>query len=105
MLLLVQVLRPSVKDMQSCRLNGTLQLVDDGPTPTPGRGQVLVRVKASSLNARDLLISTGNYPFPVRPNLIQLSDAAGVIEAVGPDTTRFRTGDRVVNSYSPTWFG
>jgi NADPH:quinone reductase-like Zn-dependent oxidoreductase len=91
--------------MQSYRLNGTLQLVDDGPTPTPGRGQVLVRVKASSLNARDLLIAAGAYPRPLKPDLIQLSDGAGVIEAVGPGVTRFRTGDRVVNSFSPTWYG
>lgn len=91
--------------MQSYRLNGTLKLVDDGPAPTPGRGQVLVRVKASSLNARDALIAGGNYPRPLRPNLIQLSDGAGVIEAVGPDAARFQAGDRVVNSFSPTWFG
>ena len=91
--------------MQSYRLNGTLKLVDEGSAPTPGRGQVVVRVKASSINARDALIAGGNYPWPLRPNLIQLSDGAGVIEAVGPDTARFQPGDRVVNSFSPTWFG
>jgi len=91
--------------MQSYRLNGTLQRVDDGPTPTPGRGQVLVRVKASSINARDLVIAGGNYPWPLRPNLIQLSDGAGVVEAVGPDAARFQPGDRVVNSFSQAWIG
>ncbi|TNM30563.1 zinc-dependent alcohol dehydrogenase family protein [Streptomyces sedi] len=92
--------------MQSYRLNAdlALELVKE-PTPTPGRGQVLVRVKATSLNSRDTVIASGRYPLPPLPNLIQLSDAAGVIEAVGPDTTRFRVGDRVVNSFHPTWFG
>ncbi|NYS20926.1 NAD(P)-dependent alcohol dehydrogenase [Streptomyces sp. SJ1-7] len=92
--------------MQSYRLNTdrALEWVE-GPTPAPGRGQVLVRVKATSLNSRDMVIANGLYPFPPLPNLIQLSDAAGVIEAVGPETTRFQVGDRVVNSFNPTWFG
>ncbi|CAM5624432.1 L-threonine 3-dehydrogenase [Streptomyces alboniger] len=105
-ILVVQPGHPNVKIMQSYRLNAdrVLELVE-GPTPTPGRGQVLIRVKATSLNGRDMLIASGLYPFPPLPNLIQLSDAAGVIEAVGPDTTRFRVGDRVVNSFNPTWYG
>lgn len=105
-ILVVQWGRPSVEIMQSYRLNAdrALELVE-GPTPAPGRGQVLIRVKATSLNSRDMVIASGLYPFPPLPNLIQLSDAAGVIEAVGPDTTRFQVGDRVVNSFNPTWFG
>ncbi|MFC0435143.1 NAD(P)-dependent alcohol dehydrogenase [Kutzneria buriramensis] len=92
--------------MKSYRLNAarTLELVD-GPVPTPGRGQVLVRVKAASLNARDTMIAAGVYPWPALPDLVQLSDGAGVVEAVGPDTGRFRVGDRVVNSFAPTWYG
>ncbi|MFE2990601.1 NAD(P)-dependent alcohol dehydrogenase [Streptomyces sp. NPDC059262] len=69
----------------------------------PGTGQVLVRVHASSLNARDLFMLDGRYPVP--PGRVPLSDAAGVVEATGPGTTRFAVGDRMVNSFNPLWFG
>lgn len=73
--------------------------------PTPAVGEVLVRVKASSLNARDLSIANGHYPLPVAPGRVPLSDGAGVVEAIGEGVSRFAVGDRVVNSYLPTWFG
>jgi NADPH:quinone reductase-like Zn-dependent oxidoreductase len=81
---------------------GQSTLVEE-PTPTPGTGQVLIRVHASSLNARDLFMLDGRYPVP--PGRVPLSDAAGVVEATGPGVTRFQVGDRVVNSFNPLWFG
>jgi NADPH:quinone reductase-like Zn-dependent oxidoreductase len=81
-----------------------LQLIEEA-LPLPGPGQVRVRVRASALNFRDLAILTGMFPLPVKPDVIPLSDAAGEIEAVGRGVTRFAMGDRVVNSYFPTWFG
>jgi NADPH:quinone reductase-like Zn-dependent oxidoreductase len=75
------------------------------PVPTPGARQVLVRVKASSVNARDLMIAHGIYPRVVLPDRIPLSDGAGVVEAVGPEVTRLRVGDRVANAYFSTWYG
>jgi NADPH:quinone reductase-like Zn-dependent oxidoreductase len=51
--------------------------------PSPSAGEVLVRVRASSLNFRDLLIINGVYPIPVPLGRVPLSDAAGEIEAVG----------------------
>jgi NADPH:quinone reductase-like Zn-dependent oxidoreductase len=62
-------------------------------------------VKASSLNARDLMIANGTYPVPAPSGRVPLSDGAGVVEAVGDNVSRFRVGDRVVNSFHPTWFG
>jgi NADPH:quinone reductase-like Zn-dependent oxidoreductase len=62
-----------------------------------------MRVHASSLNARDLFMLDGRFPVP--PGRVPLSDGAGVVEAVGPGVTRFEVGDRVVNSFHPTWFG
>jgi NADPH:quinone reductase-like Zn-dependent oxidoreductase len=73
--------------------------------PSPGAGEVLVRVRASSLNFRDLLIINGVYPIPVPPGRVPLSDAAGEIAAVGAGVARFKVGDRVINSFFPNWFG
>jgi NADPH:quinone reductase-like Zn-dependent oxidoreductase len=73
--------------------------------PAPGAGEVLMRIRATSLNARDLAVLKGRYPFPSKPSVIPLSDAAGEILAVGEGVTRFSAGDRVVNSFYPQWFG
>ncbi|GAA0980095.1 zinc-dependent alcohol dehydrogenase family protein [Streptomyces rhizosphaericus] len=73
------------------------------PVPSPSAGEVLVQVKASSLNARDLLIVTGRYAVDVPPGRIPLSDGAGVVEALGEGVSRFRVGDRVVGTFHPTW--
>jgi len=73
--------------------------------PSPGAGEVLVQVRASSLNFRDMIILDGWYPAPVPPGRVPLSDAAGDVVAVGPGVTRFKTGDRVINSFFPNWFG
>ena len=81
-----------------------LTLVEE-EIPQPSSGQVLVRVRASALNFRDPIIASGQFPFPVAPGLIALSDGAGEIEAIGNGVTRFAVGDRVVNSFLPTWFG
>lgn len=76
------------------------------PEPKPGRGQVLVRLHAASLNYRDLLIVNGLYPFAVNPGgLIPLSDGAGEIVAVGPQVRRFKGGERVAGIFSQSWLG
>lgn len=72
--------------------------------PTPGKGEVLVRVRASSLNYRDIMILEGRYGrVPFIPGLIPLSDAAGEVVAVGEGVTRFRSGDRVALTALPRW--
>ncbi|MBW8791953.1 MAG: alcohol dehydrogenase catalytic domain-containing protein, partial [Rhizobium leguminosarum] len=73
------------------------------PMPQPGRGEVLVNIKAISLNFRDLTIVNGWSPFPLEEGRVQVSDAAGIIEAVGPGVTRFAVGDRVTNNFMPGW--
>ena len=73
--------------------------------PVPSGGEVRVQVRASSLNPRDLSIINGRYPISAPPGRIPLSDGAGVVDFVGPGVSRFKVGDRVVNSYLPTWFG
>ncbi|WP_082107157.1 zinc-dependent alcohol dehydrogenase family protein [Chromobacterium vaccinii] len=77
----------------------------DEPMPTPGRGEALVRVRASSLNYRDLALLSGQYPMSWRDGLVPLSDGAGEIVALGEGCNRFQPGDRVCNTFFPQWFG
>jgi len=73
--------------------------------PVPSAGEVLVRVMASALNFRDLAIVLGRSPFPVRPGVVPVSDAAGQVEAVGPGVSMLKSGDRVLSRFLPTWYG
>jgi NADPH:quinone reductase-like Zn-dependent oxidoreductase len=72
-------------------------------TPKPGLGEVLVRVRATSLNARELMILRGDYPLPVKPDVVAVSDGAGEVAAIGEGVTRFKVGDRVAASLFPLW--
>jgi NADPH:quinone reductase-like Zn-dependent oxidoreductase len=72
----------------------------EGDVPQPQRGEVLVKVRAVSLNFRD--VPAGK---PSTSSLVPVSDAAGQIEAVGEGVTRFRAGDRVINAYHADWIG
>jgi NADPH:quinone reductase-like Zn-dependent oxidoreductase len=73
------------------------------PEPKPGTGQVLVRVRAASLNYRDLLVVKGAYNPKMPLPRVPLSDAAGVVEAVGPGVTRVKVGQRVAGIFMQTW--
>ena len=79
-----------------------LTLVDK-PVTQPGEGQVLVRLKAATLNYRDLLMIKGGYGSRQKFPLVPLSDGAGVIEAVGSCVREFVVGDRVVGSFFESW--
>ena len=79
--------------------------VVDRPDPAPGPGQVLVRVRAASLNYRDLLLAKGQYnPKLAFPRVLG-SDAAGEVAAVGAGVTRWKPGDRVAGCFMPHWDG
>jgi NADPH:quinone reductase-like Zn-dependent oxidoreductase len=71
--------------------------------PTPGPHDVLVRVRAASLNKRDLFILNGTYPIPATPGVVPLSDGAGEVVATGDRVTRLRVGDRVAGNYFARW--
>lgn len=73
------------------------------PDRGPGHGQALIRVRACSLNYRDLAVLKGQYGGSVRPPLIPLSDGAGEVTAVGPGVTRVKPGDRVAGIFMQTW--
>ena len=70
--------------------------------PTPGPGQVLLRVKAASLNYRDLLMVQGAYSKQPLP-LVPLSDGAGELLACGEGVTRVQVGDRVAGIFAQGW--
>ncbi|HEY0340619.1 MAG TPA: NAD(P)-dependent alcohol dehydrogenase [Steroidobacteraceae bacterium] len=77
--------------------------VVDAPVRAPGAHEVLVRVRAVSLNRRDVLVMKGQYPIAPRDSLVPLSDGAGEIAAIGPGVTRFHVGDRVAAIFFQSW--
>jgi NADPH:quinone reductase-like Zn-dependent oxidoreductase len=93
--------------MRAIELSGGTGLenlkIVDAPDPVPGPFEVLVRMKAVSLNFRDLLMVGGVYgratPLPLTP----FSDGCGVVEAVGEGVSRVRVGDRVSTLFFQKW--
>jgi putative PIG3 family NAD(P)H quinone oxidoreductase len=72
-------------------------VVEDRPDPEPGKGEVLVRVRAAGLNGADMLQLRGGYPAPPgAPPDIPGLELAGEVQALGPAVTRFGEGDRVM---------
>lgn len=77
-------------------------LVPDTVAPRqPGAGEVLVRVRASSLNFHDYLVCTG--PLRVDDGRIPMSDGAGDVLAVGAGVSQFKPGDRVLSTFFTDW--
>ncbi|RAH53140.1 alcohol dehydrogenase [Aspergillus piperis CBS 112811] len=68
--------------------------------PSPKQGQILVRIKAISLNWRDGIIALGTYPFPGPDALVPGSDGAGIVEEVGEGVTEWKVGDRVLANFT-----
>ena len=75
----------------------------DWPQPEPAAGEVLVRVRAVSLNYRDLTTLDAQRPGNLPPPLIPCSDGAGEVVATGAGVTRFRIGDRVAGIFFRDW--
>jgi NADPH:quinone reductase-like Zn-dependent oxidoreductase len=80
-----------------------LQMVQR-PEPKPSAHQVLIRIRATSLNYRDHMIVTGQYfGGAVNRDIIPLSDGAGEVVAIGDDVKRFKVGDRVAGTFFQVW--
>jgi len=96
--------------VETCRDNRIAQLEGVGllsfvtrPLAELQPREVRVRVRAASLNHRDLLVLKGQGPQPIAWPLVPLSDAAGEVVAIGTRVERFRPGDRVVAAMLPDW--
>src|SRR5258706_2566375 len=72
--------------------------------PVPGPGEVLVRVRASSLNFRELMILVlGYYPLPIQPDVVPVSEGAGEVVAIGSNVTGVKVGERGAGAVFPYW--
>jgi NADPH:quinone reductase-like Zn-dependent oxidoreductase len=65
-------------------------------TPDPGEGEIRIAARAAGVNFADILARMGLYPDAPKPPTVVGYEVAGVVDAVGPDVTRFRIGDRVL---------
>lgn len=88
----IQLTRPSFDAFRVARLD----------EPVPSRGEVLVRMKAASLNFIDVAVATGAYPGPAFP-LIPVADGAGEVVAVGLHVDTVAPGDRVAIHPKALW--
>jgi len=74
------------------------------PEPRPGPGQVLLRMRAASLNYRDLLVPYRGYgSFTGELPLIPVSDGVGEVVEIGAGVTRVKVGDRVCPCFNQAW--
>src|SRR5262249_18028070 len=82
-----------------------LTLVDRASTPSASLGptDVRVRVRAVSLNYRDLVVARGAAKSKRPRPLIPASDGAGEVVEIGAGVTRLKVGDRVAGAFFPTW--
>ncbi|MEC5162887.1 MULTISPECIES: zinc-dependent alcohol dehydrogenase family protein [unclassified Janthinobacterium] len=74
------------------------------PEPKAARGEVLVRLRAATLNFLDVAIATGHFPAAGFP-MVPVADGAGEIAALGEGVSGWAIGDRVVPHFMPNWQG
>lgn len=96
------VLMQSYHIEQTGSLDGLV--LRDHERVAPGPHQVLVRIRANSINARDHSMLMGTYPLKPRAGLIPLCDGAGEVVALGAGVTRFAAGDRVAANMHQGWW-
>ena len=83
--------------MRAVTIQDEQLVVDDRPDPEPGRGELLVRVRAAGLNGADMLQRRGGYPAPPgSPEDIPGLELAGEVVGLGDGARRFAEGDRVM---------
>src|SRR5471032_3044626 len=84
--------------------NGRDRLVlKDVPVPTPGRGEVLVKIEAIALNHRDKMVIENGRGLPMVFPFTPGSDACGTVLECGDGAALFACGDRVISTFTPGW--
>ena len=76
-------------------------VIENRADPKPKAREVLVRVRASSLNYHDFIVVLGGIPTP--DGRIPMSDGAGEVVAVGEGVTKWKVGDKVISLFFPNW--
>jgi NADPH:quinone reductase-like Zn-dependent oxidoreductase len=104
----IQIASSPPKSWRDPSLVQNLRFTTNIPIPVPGPGQVVVNIKAASLNARDLMVTARDpvYPITTIPNLSPCSDCSGIIYAVGEGSEwAGKEGEKVVLCPSVGWKG
>jgi len=71
-------------------------VIEELDDPVPGKGQILVDIKAAGINFPDVLAIAGKYQVKTPTPFVPGNEAAGVVSAVAPDVTQFDIGDKVI---------
>ncbi len=77
--------------------------IETRPVPAPGPGQVLLRMKAASLNYRDTIVVKNVYGAPTSRPIVPLSDGCGEVVEIGAGVSRVKVGDRVAPLFFQDW--
>ena len=73
---------------------GATPAIAEVPTPEPGPGQVLVKVRAAGMNPMDSVLASGDWrPMPATFPMVLGADVAGLVEKLGDGASRFSVGD------------
>jgi NADPH:quinone reductase-like Zn-dependent oxidoreductase len=89
--------------MKAIEIHDTSFKIVERPEPTAGPNQVVLRMKAFSINYRDLLVVNGVGRWKPPAGRIPLSDGVGVVVTAGKDVSRVKIGDRVAPIFYPKW--
>ena len=82
----------------------SLKLVERPKPEEIADNQILVNIKAASLNYRDLIMLNGGYGhLGGIPPFVPISDAAGIVVSIGKNVTKFKMGDEVISSFFRNW--
>jgi NADPH:quinone reductase-like Zn-dependent oxidoreductase len=96
-----------VAPMRAFEIQGSFGLdslkLTERPRPTPGPREVLLKIRAASLNYRDLMVVKGVYNPKMKLPRIPVSDAVGEVVEIGSEVSRVRVGDRVAGLFMPAW--
>lgn len=94
---------PQMKLLQATAFDLNALRLAEAERPVPRHGELLLRVRAASLNYRDLAVLSGTYLPDLPLPFVPASDACAEVVALGDDVSRFQVGDRVTPLYTQGW--